>query len=107
MGGKWWIATQAPLPRTIHPFLSLFLSPISNPLDPSLGQFSVRTIVQLTRDVEAGRKKADPYFPTVVGTSTVVNPEPGSGLPSFKLPSYNRNHSPKNVVRKVQYLSCP
>jgi protein tyrosine phosphatase len=85
LGGKWWIATQAPLPATAHTFLSLLLAPISNPLDASLPPTRVRTVVQLTREMEGGRIKAHPYFPSVVGESTVVLPPSGCTSPPLKV----------------------
>jgi protein tyrosine phosphatase len=64
MGGKWWIATQAPLPATVHAFLSVILQPISRPpheLHPSHTYASattrVRTVVQLTPNFERGMQK--------------------------------------------------
>jgi protein tyrosine phosphatase len=80
-GGKWWIAAQAPLPTTWYTFLSLLRQPISppyssiydsearsgNPIPPSPRASKVRTIVQLTRDVERRIRKADPYFPSEIG----------------------------------------
>src|SRR5882762_2125433 len=74
-GGHWFIATQAPLPETAHEFLSILAD-----LDPSVrppGQDSphVRTVVQLTQDVESGRRKAHVYFPSSAGESWVVRPD--------------------------------
>jgi protein tyrosine phosphatase len=86
-GGKWWIATQAPLPNTSRTFLSMMLTPVTNPLDPSLTPSRIRTVVQLSLNVESGRRKADPYFPGTVGESMVLSsPSPTSsggdqGLP--------------------------
>ncbi|KAJ7497504.1 protein-tyrosine phosphatase-like protein [Mycena latifolia] len=80
-GHKWWIASQATLPATAHAFLSLIRQPIALPLppaqSPSPQRTRVRTVVQLTRIVEGGRRKAHSYFPTDVGQSIVHNPEPG------------------------------
>lgn len=81
-GCKWWIASQAPLPHTAHTFLSLFLQPItlpsSSPALPSRRDISrIRTIVQLTNDVEDGRRKAHPYYPTQIGQNMVILPENG------------------------------
>ena len=92
-GGKWWIASQAPLPNTAHPFLSLILQPITRPppfLQPSSSlseaQTSrVRTIVQLTMDVESGRRKAHNYFPSSVGQSWVIPPEEGCFASAIKV----------------------
>ncbi|KAG6859640.1 hypothetical protein C0995_006347 [Termitomyces sp. Mi166 len=84
-GSKWWIASQAPLPHTAHTFLSLFLQPINLPFTSPIaidlpsrpGTSRIRTIVQLTNDVEGGRRKAHPYYPTQVGQSTLISPEVG------------------------------
>ncbi|TFK56881.1 phosphatases II [Heliocybe sulcata] len=97
-GGKWWIATQAPLPHTAHAFLSVILQPTTQPppdlLHPAESQFSqqgnatpsrVRTIVQLTQNFEQGRQKAHVYFPPLVGQSWVMDPEPGCTAPSIKI----------------------
>jgi len=89
-GGKWHIATQAPLPVTAHSFLSLFLNPIA-PAHELTGEENVpfqipRTIVQLTQNVERRVTKASPYFPAEVGQSTTWTPQPESGN-STSLPS--------------------
>ena len=76
-GKKWWIATQAPLLNTTYTFLSVLLEPVSL---PGLPTSRVRTIVQLTRDVEGGRRKAHPYFPQTIGGSTVVREAQGQGV---------------------------
>lgn len=76
-GKKWWIATQAPLLNTAYTFLSVLLEPVS---PPGLSASRVRTIVQLTRDVEGGRRKAHPYFPQTIGHSTVVREAQGPGV---------------------------
>ena len=75
-GKKWWIATQAPLPTTAYTFLSVFIEPVSPPGLPST---RVRTIVQLTKDVEGGQRKAHPYFLPTVGHSTIVHETRGQG----------------------------
>jgi len=90
-GRKWWIATQAPLRQTAHAFLSVMLQPALNPpgavMDASSTQQKtrVRTVVQLTRNVESGRKKADAYFPTEVGKSFKSSPEEGCDAPQLKV----------------------
>ena len=79
-GGKWWIATQAPLPHSAHVFLSVILQTITRPpaclchSSPSdmAKPSRIRTVVQLTRNAEGGRRKADPYFPSTVGQSCIV-----------------------------------
>ena len=75
-GRKWWIATQAPLLNTAYTFLTALLEPVS---PPGLPATRVRTVVQLTKDVEGGRRKAHPYFPNTVGHSAVVNESQGEG----------------------------
>ena len=88
-GGRWSIATQAPLPNTAHEFLSLIvgLHPHFGPPDePALRFARVRTVVQLTRNVESGRQKAHPYIPHEPGKPWVVSPpESPSGLPPLKV----------------------
>lgn len=88
-GGRWTIATQAPLPGTAHDFLSLIAgihSPLSPPQEPALKYTRVRTIVQLTRNVESGRQKAHPYFPHQVGESWVIRSiEETPGLPPLRV----------------------
>jgi len=59
-GGAWWIATQAPVPRSIYAFLSLCTS--ATPVHQR-----VRTIVQLTSNVERGIRKGHPYYPARIG----------------------------------------
>jgi len=79
-GRKWWIASQAPLPASAHAFLSLIRQPITLPVSTTQSAprpTRVRTVVQLTRLVEGGRRKAHSYFPTVVGQSVVHTPEAG------------------------------
>ena len=88
-GGKWWIATQAPLPQSTHVFLTLILQPITCP-PPHVPHQSprktrVRTVVQLTQNIEQGRRKAHAYFPTTVGHSQLVAPEPGHAAPLLKV----------------------
>lgn len=94
-GHKWWIATQAPLPSTIYAFLSLIVHPsacagpeFTIQTDPQIRlpfKSRVRTVVQLTRDFEGGRRKAHAYFPSEVGKSMVITPEEGCTTPAFKV----------------------
>ena len=63
--------------NTAYTFLSVLLEQVSPPGFPSS---RVRTIVQLTRDVEGGRRKAHPYFPNTVGLSTVVRETQGQAF---------------------------
>jgi len=89
-GKKWWIATQAPLQNTAYTFLSVLLEPVSPPGHPIS---RVRTIVQLTRDIEGGRRKAHQYFPHTIGDSTVVREAQGQGVSdrSFQVTLVARN----------------
>ncbi|PSS36816.1 hypothetical protein PHLCEN_2v1360 [Hermanssonia centrifuga] len=91
-GRKWWIATQAPLPGTIHAFLSIILQPVSHPLPNQSPPASItgstsriRTVVQLTKNVESGMRKAHSYFPPEVGESWITSPEPGCNAPYLKV----------------------
>jgi len=85
-GQKWWIATQAPVKPAAHTFLSVLLQPIIKPPHSTISYRSrVRTVVQLTQNIEGGRRKADSYFPTEVGQSFVVQPEDGYLGPPLKV----------------------
>ncbi|KXN88947.1 putative quinone oxidoreductase [Leucoagaricus sp. SymC.cos] len=98
-GHKWWIATQAPLPSTAHRFLSLISQQLPRPLrtlsTPAVDQLEaaanshattrIRTVVQLTKNVERGRTKAHPYFPTEVGKSLIVPPDAELSTPALKV----------------------
>jgi protein tyrosine phosphatase len=118
-GGHWTIATQAPLPNTAHEFLSLIAGihpPFGPPGEPALRFARVRTIVQLTRNVESGRQKAHPYFPHEPGDSWVVSPPPSvSGLPPLQvtlvksevIESAQCVGSTVSVVPVVAGTSCP
>lgn len=75
-GQKWWIATQAPLLNTAYTFLSVLMEPVS---PPGLPASRVRTIVQLTRNIEGGRRKAHQYFPNTVDSSMVIREAQGQG----------------------------
>lgn len=81
-GGKWTIATQAPLPATAHSFLSLFLNAVAPPQELTGGEIvaaqTPRTIVQLTQNVERRVTKASPYFPAEVGQKMTWTPQPES-----------------------------
>ncbi|KAI0673800.1 phosphatases II [Trametes maxima] len=88
-GGKWWIATQAPLPHTAHTFLSVILEGISPPPGTQFSNVRnlnrVRTIVQLTQNLEGGMRKAHIYFPPVAGQSWVLEPDPGRTDPAIEV----------------------
>ncbi|GAA5821274.1 hypothetical protein JCM11251_004547 [Rhodosporidiobolus azoricus] len=73
---RWWVAAQAPIPSTVHDFLSLLLTPPSSLAYQTLSTVSPTTspslplinlIVQLTPLVEGRREKCHPYFPPEVG----------------------------------------
>lgn len=87
-GGRWTIATQAPLPSTTYEFLGIIagISPLIPPGELSSKFTRVRTVVQLTPYFESGRQKAHPYFPFEPGESRVIHPfEDSSELPPLKL----------------------
>jgi protein tyrosine phosphatase len=89
-GGRWTIATQAPLPNTAYDFLSLIAGthpPLGPPEESSLKFTRVRTAVQLTQNFESGKQKAHPYFPHEPGESAIVRPpqQHTFGLPLFKV----------------------
>lgn len=88
-GGRWAIATQAPLPNTAHEFLSFMAGihpPFGPPEEPALRFARIRTVVQLTRNIESGSQKAHPYFPHKPGDSWVISPPQSvSGLPPLRV----------------------
>lgn len=74
------LATQAPIPHTVHDFLSLLLSPPSSPAYQETGAGPlplVNLVVQLTPLVEGRRQKCHPYFPATVGETARVPSEGG------------------------------
>lgn len=90
-GGSWFIATQAPLPSTTHDFLSILAKPTVKPPD---GRYPhptrVRTVIQLTPNIESGIQKAHVYFPSHPGQSWVVLPNSlHDDLPSIKVTLVN------------------
>jgi len=85
-GGKWWIATQAPLPHTAHAFLTLAMSPAPSPRETSTTfpvKTRVHTIVQLTLLVEGGRRRAHPYFPRRLHETMILPSEEGCDAPDI------------------------
>jgi len=97
-GHKWWIATQAPLRNTAHAFLSVMLQPIVRPphADPPKTKTTrIRTVVQLTQNIENGRKKADAYFSSDVGKYFVIPPEEGCYTPALKVTTLDRREFKK------------
>ncbi|PVG03102.1 phosphatases II [Serendipita vermifera] len=131
-GGKWMVATQAPLERTAHTFLSMFLEPVTpsqNVESPPTAN-RLRTIVQLTPNVEGNTAKAFQYFPRTVGEEMIwpppnqvlvppikvkllqmSSPEDGAGdlswIHSVLELSYEDGQSPKHLVRHIHYLDWP
>jgi protein-tyrosine phosphatase len=112
-GGKWWIASQAPLPNTAHAFLSIMMQPETRPPkelcdDGETGPCRVRTVVQLTNAEEGGRIKAHPYFPSEVGESIVVPSEDESNAPSLRitLQSKKANKEAHCIQSTVQLVHC-
>ena len=129
-GGKWTIATQAPLERTAHTFLSMFLLPVAPPsltgsMPPAANR--LRTIVQLTPNMEGRMTKAFPYFPKVVGEEMtwqtpkndrslpikvklleVDSPEEEGEQPSWKHSvlslSFEGSDDPPHLVRHLHFL---
>jgi len=118
-GHKWWIATQAPLPMTIHTFLSFIMQPISTPKVPlttsnmkleddaaTRPPSRIRTVVQLTKNVEGGRTKAHPYFPTEVGKSVIVPPDPELSVQALKVMlTHTQNHEDAHCLRSIVAIS--
>ncbi|KAG8781208.1 hypothetical protein FS842_004722 [Serendipita sp. 407] len=136
-GGRWTVATQAPLDRTVHSFLSMFLLPVSPPQSsdssvapeiPSVNR--LRTIVQLTPNVEGRAQKAFKYFPNEIGEEIVWPPPPGVQSPPVKVKlvqvkspeeekdepswihsvlelSHEGGQGPPHLVRHLHYLGWP
>ena len=131
-GGKWTVATQAPLENTVHSFLSMFLLPVtpirsgSTSTSPPPPANRLRTIVQLTPNVEGRMAKAFPYFPKVVGEEMtwrpprddnspikvklldVTSPEEEGEQPSWRHSvlalSYKGTGDPPHLVRHLHFL---
>ncbi|TDL20897.1 phosphatases II [Rickenella mellea] len=106
-GGKWWIASQAPLPSTAHAFLSAILQSHTRPLSAlnhphfdASSSSKIRTIVQLTVGYEGGRIKAHSYFPSEVGRAYLVPPEDGCGAAPLEITLVDRKEI--DVLRCVQ-----
>ncbi|BGP01314.1 Tyrosine-protein phosphatase 1 [Rhodotorula toruloides] len=85
---RWWVAAQAPIPPTVHDFLSLLLTPPSSlahqSFSPSVPQLPlINLIVQLTPLIEGRRQKCHPYFPANVGETVRIasaSGEEGEGV---------------------------
>ena len=121
-GGKWWVATQAPLPQTAHTFLSMLVEGVSPPPSPSNDAASaptqnqnlrserrIRTVVQLTQNLEGGMRKAHVYFPPIEGQSWIIEPEPGRTADPIEVTlvraqTVDDAHCVRSVVR-LQLLS--
>lgn len=101
-GGKWTVATQAPLEKTAHAFLSMLLLPVSPPhfgpehasattsgsshsqdlpIPPPPAANRLRTIIQLTPNVEGRLKKAFQYFPKEIGQEIIWQPQTRASHP--------------------------
>ncbi|KAJ2918370.1 hypothetical protein MD484_g2026, partial [Candolleomyces efflorescens] len=114
-GQKWWIATQAPLPHTANTFLNIILKPVTlpSPIHSSNSRATqIRTVVQLTKDIEGGRRKAHPYFPNTVGKFIVVPAEPEISLPALKVTlllqePVEEAHCLKSVISVVPVTNPP
>ncbi|KAI1793073.1 phosphatases II [Ganoderma leucocontextum] len=123
-GGKWWIAMQAPLPQTVHTFLSSLLEGVSPPPDPSPPSAAaspqtanlrrerrIRTVVQLTKDLESGMRKAHAYFPPIVGQSWVAEPGSAGGAPIevtlLRTQTIDAAHCVQSIVRLQPLSSKP
>ncbi|KAJ9106739.1 hypothetical protein QFC19_003051 [Naganishia cerealis] len=82
--GSWWVACQAPLPATIHPFLMAILTRSATFKHVHLyggGKHHAKVsppktaiIVQLTGLYEGDVVKAHPYLPTRPGESLIYDP---------------------------------
>ena len=135
-GGRWTVATQAPLDKTVHAFLSMFLLPVVPPQNqtastPSDVQASnrLRTIVQLTPNVEGNLNKAFQYFPKTIGETMVWPPAKGVSSPPIRVKlvqitspeeegsqpswihsvlalSYEGHKEPPHLVRHLHFLVC-
>ncbi|CAG8511419.1 11644_t:CDS:2 [Acaulospora colombiana] len=128
-GGKWMVATQAPLERTAHTFLSMFLEPVtpSHSIKSPPAANRLRTIVQLTPNIEGNTAKAFQYFPKRVGEEMIWTPPNQILVPPIKVKllqmsrpedgggdsswihsvlelSYEDDQSPKHLVRHIHYL---
>ncbi|BGO90154.1 hypothetical protein NBRC10512_002547 [Rhodotorula toruloides] len=85
---RWWVAAQAPIPQTLHDFLSLLLTPPSSLAHQSLSPPAtelplINLIVQLTPLVEGRRQKCHAYFPANVGETARIpsaSGEEGEGV---------------------------
>ncbi|GAA5855511.1 hypothetical protein JCM8547_007864 [Rhodosporidiobolus lusitaniae] len=67
---RWWVAAQAPIPSTVHDFLSLLLTPPTSLASQAISAPPlplINLIVQLTPLVEGRREKCHPYFPSSSG----------------------------------------
>lgn len=85
-GGRWAIATQAPLPNTTHEFLSILADAVVAPPDPTYSKpVRVQTVVQLTQNFERGMQKAHIYFPPNPGESYVIHSHIDHSLPPLKV----------------------
>ena len=72
----------------------------------------VRVAVQLTKSVEKGTTKADPYFPSRVGASYIIPAPAETGAPGLKVTLEEQEQLPlecctKSIVRVVECNAVP
>lgn len=67
-----WIASQAPVQRTVHDFLSLFLHTPGDASGSLVRKSRPKVILMLTACRESGREKSARYWPKAVGDTIVV-----------------------------------
>lgn len=130
-GGKWTIATQAPIEKSVHAFLSLFMQPLVPPQGSSATPSPsnrLRSIVQLTPNVEGRSTKAFQYFPKIIGEEMIWSPATGCTTPPIRVKllqvstpegeagkpswihsvlelSYQGDEASKHLVRHLHYLA--
>ena len=95
-GNKSWIASQAPLPHTVHAFLSVILDAPRAP--EASHETNICTIVQLTLEEENGIVKAQRYFPEQVGQAWTVAPETNISSPAIRVTVLER--------RTLEQINC-
>src|ERR1700761_8640573 len=95
-GNKSWIASQAPLPHTVHAFLSVILDAPRAP--EASHETNICTIVQLKLEEENGIVKAQRYFPEQVGQAWTVAPETNISSPAIRVTVLER--------RTLEQINC-
>lgn len=68
----------------------------------------VRVAVQLTKSVEKGFTKADPYFPSRVGANYIIPAPAGTGAPGLKVTLEEQEQLPRECCTKsiVRVVEC-